>query len=126
MIKVLIVEPDREKCSCMKDFFETEGCQTDCALCGFETFYICHKKYFDIILINFDLPDINGAKIAINLLKYNSDTLFIMTTDKERISERRFCKRNKIKLLKNPFSQDQLFEILGEIQEQKTDSEIRK
>ena len=114
MPKVLIVEADRIRSSFMRDVFSEEGCKVDCAFCGFETYYFCHRERYNIIIINFNLPDLDGKKIAANLLKKDRDSLYIMISDKKKLYQKMFCKKNKIELLENTINKDQLLSIIYE------------
>ena len=119
MTKVLIVEPNRERSSSLRDFFSKAGCKADCAFCGFEIYYLCHKKHYDIIIINADLPDFNGMKMFTNLIEKYEDSFYVMIVDKIKIIQKRFCKKHKIKLVKSPFGEDKLESIINEYYERK-------
>jgi DNA-binding response OmpR family regulator len=114
MTRILIVDSDRNRNSFIRDFFEKKNKKIESAYSGFESFYFCHKRSFDIIFISFELPDFSGKRIAVNLLNNNVNGFIIMITNKAKISQQIFCNKNKIGLLTNPVTNEALSGIMKE------------
>lgn len=78
-MKCLIVDDDPLICDLLEHFCskvkQIEAVST--ASTGFETINLLNSTYFDLIFLDFDLPDINGKDI-LNVLK--PDTAVIMVT----------------------------------------------
>ena len=61
---VLIVEDSPPQALRTKLALESHGCQVDWADTGFEGLELAQQKRFDLIVLDIELPDINGFEIC--------------------------------------------------------------
>jgi len=62
-IKILVVDDDRGFCKILSDIMSEKGCSTECAYTGAEALAKINEKLFNVVLIDVNLPDINGIEL---------------------------------------------------------------
>ena len=78
--EMLIVDDDIDLASNLQDVLETEAYSTAVAHDGQTAFALCHKKAFDLAIIDIKLPDMSGVKLIQELAKLFPGTEYIIST----------------------------------------------
>lgn len=81
-INILYIEDDPLLCDLFKIAMEPFGYVVDIANNGKDGLALCHEKSYDIVAIDFLLPDMNGIDIARCLLYDEPDLPLLMVTGK--------------------------------------------
>ncbi|MDP8173008.1 ATP-binding protein [Pasteurella skyensis] len=75
-LKVLLVEDIETNVVVARSVLEKFGCEVDVAMCGAETYPLVDKNYYDLILLDIQLPDTTGFEIAQTLIhNYETDKM---------------------------------------------------
>lgn len=74
--KILVVDDDEAICNVIKDFLEEQGYVVDVATTGYDGLYAVEKVKPDLIILDVDLPDINGFEVC-KRIKGNGSSVHI-------------------------------------------------
>ena len=87
--RILFVEDDEEVITMLKIFFKGMGAEVDTTLLGRDVFERYSPQTYDLIVLDIQLPDINGYEIAKRLRSNDltKDIPFIFLTQKDERSE---------------------------------------
>lgn len=75
--KTLVVDDNPDVIAILSDFLEFNGCEVHKAVCGKEALDILGKKDVDVIILDVQLPDINGITL-IDTIKVNRPTTAVV------------------------------------------------
>lgn len=81
--KILIIDDDADFCSIQGEILETEGYQVLQGVGGAKGLRVATEKHPDLILLDIDMPDINGYEVLNELKKRNIPTRIVMITGKD-------------------------------------------
>ena len=87
-MKMLIIEDDENILSMLKRGFEEENFIIDCSLDGEEGEYLALSNSYDIILLDWMLPNKNGIEILKNIRAQGITTSIIMLTAKGEVDDK--------------------------------------
>jgi len=87
-MKMLIIEDDENILSVLKRGFEEESYVIDTANTGDDGEYLALTNKYDVILLDWMLPNKNGIEILENLRNNSIDTFIIMLTAKDDIDDK--------------------------------------
>ena len=87
-MKILIIEDDENILSFLKRGFEEEGYIIDEAVDGEDGEYLAVSNSYDIIILDWMLPNKNGIEILKNIRAKNITTPIIMLTAKSEIDDK--------------------------------------
>jgi len=87
-MKLLIIEDDENILSLLKRNFEEDGFTFDTALNGEDGEYLAITNHYDVIIIDWMLPEKNGVEIINSLRKQNISTPIIMLTAKSTLENK--------------------------------------
>ncbi len=87
-MKILIIEDDDNLISILKNSFEEENYIVDCATNGNEGQYLATLNQYDVIVVDWMLPNISGIELISNIRKNNIQTPIIMLTAKNEIKDK--------------------------------------
>ena len=86
---VLLVEDHRLLAETMIDYLETESIEVDYAANGLQGLEIARSQRFDAIILDVNLPGIDGFTICEQLRRtYNVDTPILMLTARDQLEDR--------------------------------------
>jgi CheY-like chemotaxis protein/signal transduction histidine kinase/HAMP domain-containing protein/CHASE3 domain sensor protein len=112
--KVLIVEDNKIENSALKELLISHDLHSDSAFSGKEAFEILYKKDFDCIILDLNLPDMEGFDIVENLSKDNKlkdiPVIIYSGRDITQQEEFRLKKHAGAIILKTEFSYTRLLE----------------
>jgi len=80
MIKILIVEDEKNQRILLKNLLEKENYQTMEAENGNEAIEICKREEIDLILLDQKLPDVDGIEVLKEIKEINPLSIIIMVT----------------------------------------------
>jgi CheY-like chemotaxis protein len=78
--KVLIVDDDPDICTNFQDILEDLGYTTDVALDGSEALRQLKQQSYDVVLLDFNMPGMDGATVYTKMREIRSDVVAIMIT----------------------------------------------
>ena len=87
-MKILLIEDDQNILSLLKRGFDEEGYIIDTADDGADGEYLALTNCYDIIIIDWMLPNKNGMDIIIHLREQKISTPIIMLTAKDNIDDK--------------------------------------
>ncbi len=69
MQRLLVVEDDPNTLDGMVELLSDEGYQVQGVINGNDALAVMANEHLDIVLCDFDLPDVNGLKVSLQLKK---------------------------------------------------------
>lgn len=88
MIDVLLVEDDRDLALSVADYLSFEKIHCDHAYNGETGLNLAKQKNYDVILLDINLPRINGLTVCHNLRSEGKDTPILMLTAKDTLDDK--------------------------------------
>jgi len=80
MIKILVVEDNDSTRNMLEKFLKHKGYDVETAVNGHETIKILEKKEFDVVLMDIDMPKMDGIETTKEIRKRNIPVIVIMLT----------------------------------------------
>ncbi len=77
---ILIVDDDRNFCASIRAYLQSDAVGTHLAHSGKDCLELCSKNMIDVVLLDQQLPDAEGADLCAAILNCNSQTKIIFTT----------------------------------------------
>ncbi|MCC7449857.1 MAG: response regulator [Anaerolineae bacterium] len=115
-MKLLLVEDNIENAKLVMSILKTDGYEVTHTVSGLEGLGLAMKGMFDGILLDFDLPDIDGSQVGLSLRKRLASTPIIaLTAHADRLT------RSKAKLfgfnafISKPFTDEDLLGTIHEL-----------
>ena len=71
---ILVVDDDKNLANSFNLVLESVGYKVDVAYTGLQALYKVHKKDYDLVLLDINLPDMMGEKVAAEIEEYTIDT----------------------------------------------------
>lgn len=113
--RVLFVEDSKNLQKILKRTLENRGLKVDVANNGADALIRISDKNYDIIITDYEMPNMNGKEFIINLRKqkkYKYTPVFIMTGKKIEEIKLGLESYNISSFIQKPFNEDQIFEII--------------
>lgn len=88
VIRVLLIEDDRDLASSVADYLKYEGIVCDHAYNGFTGLNLACKESYDVILLDIMLPRMDGFSLCQKLRNEGVDTPILMLTAKDTIEDK--------------------------------------
>ncbi len=79
-VKILVVDDDNNLRETLVDLLELEGHKVYQAATAAECLEICSSEFFNVILMDYNLPDENGVELIRKIRSFNKDSQIIMIT----------------------------------------------
>jgi DNA-binding response OmpR family regulator len=126
-MKILIVEDEAGIVQFLKQGLEEEGYEISAAFNGLEGFEVFKKDSFDLILLDWMLPKMNGLELCKSIRLKNKTIPIIFLTAKDTIQDTiEGLKSGANDYIKKPFSFDELLERIKIHFRNQDDNEILK
>jgi DNA-binding response OmpR family regulator len=110
-MKILIVEDEAGIVQFLKQGLEEEGYQVSAALDGLSGLELYKKSIFDLVLLDWMLPKMNGLELCKAIRSKDKETPIIFLSAKDTIQETiEGLKSGANDYIKKPFSFDELLE----------------
>lgn len=115
--KVLIVDDNRDLGEGLKAVLEDEDYEVTLALTGEEAISLSRGQNFDFIVMDVQLPGINGIEASMQIKSVRPDTRVIVMSG-YRIEQvlAEALNKDKVPVLRNPPAADQVLAALGDMQ----------
>ncbi len=124
MSTILIVEDNPDNAEMMIRILEAANYEVHHYAEGLKGAAAARELRPDIILMDFDLPDINGRSLILVLSKQLPDTAIIAVTAHAGISEEKIAKRfGGVDFVAKPFEPQHLLEVVQKHLEKKASDE---
>ena len=124
-MRILLVEDNIDLSASLCDFLESQSSVVDCAYDGCAGLEIAKQKEFDILILDINLPSLNGIELCDkirNTLKIN--TPIMMLTARADLKDKLACfEHGADDYLVKPFEMEELLARLKVIQKRKTRSD---
>jgi response regulator RpfG family c-di-GMP phosphodiesterase len=78
--KTLVVDDNPDVIAILSDFLEFNGCEVHKAICGKEALDVLGKKDIDVVILDVQLPDINGITLIDTIKVDRPTTAVVMAT----------------------------------------------
>ncbi|GEM_PF-562724 len=88
MARILAVDDDEDFLDILKDWLLSEDHQVETANCGFKAWTCLQGGEFDIVILDWDLPDVNGIDILKRYRAAGSTTPVIMLTGRTSVDDK--------------------------------------
>ncbi|MBN1493587.1 MAG: sigma-54-dependent Fis family transcriptional regulator [Candidatus Omnitrophica bacterium] len=83
LAKILIVDNDKDFCNVLENTLTLEGCNVDSVFFGEDALHYVEERYYDVVIIDLNLPDLNGMRLMKRLkeMRENIQVLIISSAD---------------------------------------------
>jgi len=83
LAKILIVDSDKDFCNVLENTLTLEGCNVDSVFFGEDALRYVEERYYDVVLVDLNLPDLNGMRLLKRLKDMRKDmqVLIISSAD---------------------------------------------
>src|SRR5437868_3759265 len=88
MMKVLIVEDERDIADVVRDVIATDDRVVDCASSGVEGMDLLRRQQYDLVILDWMLPGISGVDICKTYRKQGGQAHVLMLTAKSEVDEK--------------------------------------
>ncbi len=88
MTSVLIIEDDLDLATTIVEYLELEGMQCDHASNGAVGLELAKQHYFDVILLDINLPRLDGLNVCKCLRESGSDQPILMMTARDQLDDK--------------------------------------
>ncbi|ENA26944.1 MULTISPECIES: heavy metal response regulator transcription factor [Pseudomonas] len=86
-MRILIVEDEPKAAEYLKQGLTESGYIVDCANTGIDGLYLAHQQTYDLILLDVNLPEMDGWEV-LELIRKRKQTRVIMLTARGRLEEK--------------------------------------
>jgi two-component system copper resistance phosphate regulon response regulator CusR len=86
-MRILIVEDEPKAAEYLKQGLTESGYIVDCANSGIDGLYLAHQQAYDLILLDVNLPEMDGWEV-LELIRKRKQTRVIMLTARGRLEEK--------------------------------------
>lgn len=108
-LSILLVEDEENLQDALKLNFEMEGYDVTSAYDGAEALKALHNEYFDLIILDVMLPEIDGIAVCENIRLSNTEIPILMLSAKNQSSDRVLgLKKGADDYLSKPFNLEEL------------------
>ena len=113
-INILIIEDEETQAKILNDFLKKEGYKTQIAENGSKAIELIKKNFFDILICDYNLPDMNGLDIVQNAQEISQKSIPILTTCVNSVDIAIRGMRNGIHdYLVKPFNYDDILKVIN-------------
>ena len=116
MVRIMIIEDDKEMRSLLKDFFEEEGFETDSASNGVDALRMLFKDHFDLVITDIRMPGLTGLDILPRIRRLKPEIpIIVMTAYGSDDVRRRSLERGATIYLEKPIHLSKLRAVIREM-----------
>jgi CheY-like chemotaxis protein len=112
-MKLLLVEDNIENAKLVIRILSTAGYEVTHKVAGLDGMAAARNENFDVILLDFDLPDIDGSQVGLALRKRLPKVPIIaLTAHADRINRAKAKSFGFTAFIPKPFTDDELLQVL--------------
>ena len=116
MVRIMIIEDDKEMRSLLKDFFEEEGFEIDSASNGVDALRMLSGDHFDLVITDIQMPGLTGLDILPRIRRLKPETpIIVMTAYGSDEVRRRSLERGATTYLEKPIRLSKLRTLIREV-----------
>lgn len=125
-LQLLLVEDDIDLATAVIDYFDLEKIQCDHAANGLSGFNLIKTNHYDVVILDLNLPKMNGLEVCEKLRAQGIDTPILMLTAKDTLDDKLqgFAKGTDDYLVK-PFAMEELI-VRVKVLSQRRSGQVRK
>ncbi len=118
--RVLVVEDSQTLSGVLKECFQVHGYQVQTALTGDNAVAYFNKNFYDFVILDYHLPDIQGDELLVRFQESRPETVFIMVTaDPLPELALEWMKKGASAYVQKPFELDYLIELCNKVHREK-------
>lgn len=87
-INVLLVEDDLDLAATVVDYYELESISCDHAANGLQGIQLIEQNHYDVLLLDLNLPKLDGLSVCERLRKQGNDTPVLMLTARDTMKDK--------------------------------------
>jgi len=113
MIKLLVVDDEKRFCNYLKDFFSSRGHKVFTATNAKDALALVEKEVPDLVLLDVNMPDMNGLEV-LRLIKRDSPRtrVIMVTVNKDEDTREKAKLFGADDFIKKPFTTDYLQDVV--------------
>ena len=126
---ILVVDDDKKLCANMNDVLSAKGYRVCVAYDGNMAIEKAQENNFDVMLIDLNLPTLNGLETYLTIRDFRPKAVVIMITGySQEMGElaQQALQKNAYACLEKPINMDELVTLLARIKEQKNKGTLKK
>lgn len=125
-LQLLLVEDDIDLATAIIDYFELEKIQCDHAANGLSGFNLIKANHYDVVILDLNLPKMNGLEVCEKLRAQGIDVPILMLTAKDTLDDKLqgFAKGTDDYLVK-PFAMEELI-VRVKVLSQRRSGQVKK
>jgi len=125
-LQLLLVEDDIDLATAVIDYFDLEKIQCDHAANGLSGFNLIKTNHYDVVILDLNLPKMNGLEVCEKLRAEGIDTPILMLTAKDTLDDKLqgFAKGTDDYLVK-PFAMEELI-VRIKVLSQRRSGQVKK
>jgi DNA-binding response OmpR family regulator len=125
-LQLLLVEDDIDLATAVIDYFDLEKIQCDHAANGLSGFNLIKTNHYDVVILDLNLPKMNGLEVCEKLRTQGIDTPILMLTAKDTLDDKLqgFAKGTDDYLVK-PFAMEELI-VRVKVLSQRRSGQVKK
>jgi DNA-binding response OmpR family regulator len=125
-LQLLLVEDDIDLATAVIDYFDLEKIQCDHAANGLSGFNLIKTNHYDVVILDLNLPKMNGLEVCEKLRAQGIDTPILMLTAKDTLDDKLqgFAKGTDDYLVK-PFAMEELI-VRVKVLSQRRSGQVKK
>ena len=114
--RILVVDDDPLVCDSMRRMLEVDGRKVATATNAKEALSLCEKQSFDLIIVDYLMPEMKGDKLALTIKERLPDQPIIMiTADAEKVESPQEKPPGVDLIVGKPFRLDDLREAVSSV-----------
>ena len=115
-MRLLLVEDNLENARMVIRILETAGYSVTHRVAGLDGMSVARREPFDAILLDFDLPDIDGSQVGLALRKLRPNVpLIAITAHADRVNRGKAKMFGFTAFIPKPFTDDELLTVIGAV-----------
>ncbi|MCK4727666.1 MAG: response regulator, partial [Desulfobacterales bacterium] len=133
--KILIVDDEPLMCSSLQFLLRKDGLETQISHSGREAMACFAKEVFDVVLLDIQMPDMNGLQLMDHMRSQCPGTFVVVITGHASVdSTVEFLRRGAFDYLRKPFEHEELLKTVNnalnqkrlEMDRKRAEEELRK
>ncbi len=113
--EILLIEDNEDMNLIITNLLKAKGYNIDSVFTGKEAFRYLNKKYYNLIIVDYQLPDINGLQIIEQSKDQISDVSKIMISAFGNEKLRKEAERLNTLFIEKPFKNEELLYIIANV-----------
>jgi len=113
--EILLIEDNEDMNMIITNLLKSKGYNIDSVFTGKEAYTYLNKKDYDLIIVDYQLPDINGLQIIEQFKDHISDVSKIMISAFGNEKLRKEAERLNTLFIDKPFKNEELLTIISKV-----------